>query len=281
MRFLELFLLRMVLWIGLPVLLVMMAVGPKRLWNRIKFGWNWLFCKRLDPEEILSQVVEQHEQHVAALRKVLAQAEATEAQVLAQVERSEKSVAAFDQEAVQFAAQGDELGARAALYKLNLEKSAIESFREQHKRLGEIIPETRQRLYLLELRLRQYEVGRSVLLSQLAEAEKIEQQYAIARQFDPFNAVADWQRAEGIVQDKAVNARAIERVYMDTTEMTADVNPTSVDPEMLEAQLAELRARVQAVATQSHAPAEDSLPAPTKSEDDDSPIQNNKRSQKH
>jgi hypothetical protein len=164
---------------------------------------------------------------------------------------------------------------------LNLEKSAIESFREQHQRIRQIIPETRQRLYLLELRLRQYEVGRSVLLSQLAEAEKVEQQYAIARQFDPFNAVANWQQAEGIVQEKAVNARAIERVYMDTTEMTADVSLTPTDPEVLEAQLAELRARTQATAALSHPPSGTSTPAAAESEHHEETVQKSKRSQKH
>ena len=39
--------------------------------------------------------------------------------------------------------------------------------------------------------LRQYDVGRSILLTQLAQAEKFEQQYAIAGHFDPFNAVAN------------------------------------------------------------------------------------------
>jgi hypothetical protein len=164
---------------------------------------------------------------------------------------------------------------------LNLEKSAIESFREQHQRIRQIIPETRQRLYLLELRLRQYEVGRSVLLSQLEEAEKVEQQYAIARQFDPFNAVANWQHAEGIVQEKAVNARAIERVYMDTTEMTADGKPTPIDPEMLEAQLAELRARAQAASTLSQPPTGVSPPEAAESEHHEETVQKSKRSQKH
>jgi hypothetical protein len=132
----------------------------------------------------------------------------------------------------------------------------------------------------LELRLRQYEVGRSVLLSQLAEAEKVEQQYAIARQFDPFNAVANWQRAEGIVQEKAVNARAIERVYMDTTEMSADVQPAAVDPDMLEAQLAELRARVEAAAKASQSTAA-ALSDATEPEHDDNTDERSKRKQKH
>lgn len=263
MRFLELFVLRMLIWFGLPLLLLTLAIGPQKLWHRIKFSWSWLFRKRLDPEEILSQVVEQHEQHVVALRKVVAQAEATEAQILGYLEQSEKNAAAFEEEAARLASQRDELGARAALYKLNLEKSAIEGFREQHQRQREIIPETRQRLYLLELRLRQYEVGRSVLLTQLAEAENAEQQYAIARQFDPYNAVANWQRAEGIVQEKAINARAIERVYRDTTEITGDVNPIQIDPAKLDAQLAQLRARA------------------TEAASEENKIEENKRPQKH
>ena len=95
----------------------------------------------------------------------------------------------------------------------------MENFSVQLKRQRELIEDSRRRLYELELQLRQYEVGRNILLSQLAAAEKVEQQYAIARQFDPFNAVANWQRAEGLVQQKSLNAKAIERVYADTTDV--------------------------------------------------------------
>jgi hypothetical protein len=84
---------------------------------------------------------------------------------------------------------------------------------------GQHITEARRRLYLWELQLRQYEVGKSILLSQLAEAKSVQQQYAIASNFDPFSAVANWKRAEGVVQEKAQNARAAEQVFADLAEM--------------------------------------------------------------
>ena len=104
-----------------------------------------------------------------------------------------------------------------------------------------MIAESRHRLFMLELQLRQYEVGRSILLSQLAQAEKTEEQYAIARQFDPFNAVANWQKAEGLVLEKSLNARAKERVYVDTSDMDVPYPSAAIDPAVLEAQLADLR----------------------------------------
>ena len=156
--------------------------------------------------------------------------------------QSEEHVGGLEEEAKRLAAEGDELGARAALYKINLERSAIESFGEQLQRQCGLVAESRRRLYMLELQLRQYEVGRSILLSQLAQAEKVEEQYAIASRFDPFNAVANWQKAEGLVQEKSLNARAMERVYADTTELAASGSNPAVDPMVLEAQLAELRA---------------------------------------
>src|SRR5207253_2339861 len=111
------------------------------------------------------------------------------------------------------AAADDDLGARAALYKLNLERLAVGGFREQLQQQRVRIDQARRRLHLLELQLRQYEVGRTVLLSQLAEAKTVEQQYALANQFDPFSAVAAWVRAEGTVQQATQNARAAEQVY--------------------------------------------------------------------
>ncbi len=104
--------------------------------------------------------------------------------------------------------------------------------------------QARRRLHLLELQLRQYEVGRSILLNQLAEARTVEQQYALASQFDPFSAVAGWLRAEGMVQEASQNARAVEQVYHDTADLPLGGRPVHIDPELLDAQLAQLKAQV-------------------------------------
>jgi phage shock protein A len=239
--------LRLALWIGLPVLLAVLAIGPGRTWQAVKRGWNWLWNRRLDPEEVLTRVVKEHESHVAALRGVLARSEAAEAEIVRNVQTSKKNIATLEKEAATMATNGDDLGARAVLYKLNLERAALDSFGAQLERQRSHIAEIRRHLYLLELQTRQYEVGRSILLSQLAEAKTVEQQAAIAAQFDPFNAVANWQRAEGMVQEKALNAKAAERVYADLVEMPLSNQPAQVDPAALDAQLAELKGRLRRV----------------------------------
>ena len=84
----------------------------------------------------------------------------------------------------------------------------------------------------------------SRLLAQLAEARTVEQQYALASQFDPFSAVAAWNRAEGSVQEAALNARAVEQVYRDTADLPLTGQPVRIDQETLERQLAELKEQV-------------------------------------
>jgi phage shock protein A len=244
MRFIELFLLRMFLLVGLPFLLVLLTVGPKRLWRNLRRGWHWIWKKRLEPEEILAQVVRQHEELVETVKNVIEQAEAAEQEIARNVETGESNIASLEEESRRAVAQGDDLAAREALFKLNLEKLAIDNFREQLAKQRQVITESRRRRFLLELQLRQYEVGRSILLSQLAEAEEVEQQYAIASHFDPFNAVADWQRAEGIVQEKSLNAKALERVHADMAESGQASQPAQIDPAVLNAQLAELRSNL-------------------------------------
>lgn len=244
MPFLEQVIFRLLLWIGLPLALVTLAVGPARMWRSVKQGWNWLTRRKLAPEEIINQVLQQHQQHVAGVRKVIAQAEQTHEAIRVQLAASRQNESQLEAESRRLAAAGDDLGARAVLYKLNLERTAIAAFEEQLARQQAMIDESRQRLYLLELQLRQYEVGRSILLSQLAEAEKVEEQYVIARDFDPFNAVADWRKAEGMVLEKQLNARAMERVYADTRELAAGGQAAELDRAELEAQLALLRAEL-------------------------------------
>jgi len=244
MGFLESMLLRLLLWIAVPIGLVVLALGPSRVRNWLTEFWSWLWARRLDPERILTHVVRQHEEHIAALRKALARSEAAEAEISRNISKSEQNIGTLEEEARASVTRSDDLGARAALYKLNLERLAVKSFEEHLERQRRQITEARRRLYLLELQLRQYEVGRSILLSQLAEAETVEQQYAIANNFDPFSAVANWQEAEGIVQEKALTARAVEQVYTDVAEIPLSAQPAHVEPSLLDAQLAELKARL-------------------------------------
>jgi phage shock protein A len=234
----------MVLWVGLPAILMIFALGPARVWRAIKYGWTWLWRRRLEPEEILTQVVRQHEHHIDAMRQALNRSEAAETDISRHLTKSQENLVSLEEEARERVSQNDDLGARAALYKLNLERLAVSSFQDQLQHQRHHIAEARRRLYLLELQLRQYEVGRSILLSQLAEAKTVEQQYAIANNFDPFSAVAHWQQAEGMVQQKALSARAAELVYNDVAEMPLAGRPAQVDPNALDDQLATLKAQI-------------------------------------
>jgi phage shock protein A len=242
MAFLKLLVLRLVLWVGVPLLLAAVIVGPKRFKYGLRRGWDWLFARRLEPEVILAQVLRQHQEHVAAMKRALAQAEATEAEVDRNLRASQATIENLQDEARQAIDRGDELGAKGSLYKLNLEQAAARNFEGQLAQQRDLIADSRRRLYLLELQLRQFEVGRSILLSQLAQAKSLEQQYQIASRFDPFNAVANWEKAEGLVQEKALTAKAKERVFTDTSEMVV-AQTVEVDPAVLESQLAELRSR--------------------------------------
>ena len=53
-------LLRVLLWAGLPLLLVVLGIGPRRVWGGMKKAWAWLWQRRLDPEEVLTRVVQGH-----------------------------------------------------------------------------------------------------------------------------------------------------------------------------------------------------------------------------
>ncbi len=241
MRFIEFLFLRGVLFVGLPVLLAVLLIGPARVWKSLKKAGYFLFRSRLEPEQILARVVRQHEQHVALVRKALTQAENTELAIRAQLNEGEAQAAIFEREAQELASRGDDLGARGALFKLNLERQAVDNYRRQSERQQALIADSRKRLFQIELQLRQYEVGRSILLSQLAQAKTVEQQYAIAQEFDPFNAIATWREAEGLVHEKSIQAQAIERVYNDIHEPAP---LEAADAAAIEAQLAELKARL-------------------------------------
>lgn len=237
----ELFLLRVFMWGVVPLLLVALIIGPARSWRLLRKSCGWFVDFRHEPTEVLNRVVREHEKNIRALREALRQAEAAQGDIIRNNQRSVESIAALEREVSGKVRTGDDLGARAALYNLNLERLALQGFRTQLDQQKERIDQTRRRLHLLELQLRQYEVGRSILLSQLAEAKTVEQQYALANQFDPFSAVTAWLRAENDVQQAAQNARAAEQVLTDTADLPLSEQAVRIDPELLDAQLAELK----------------------------------------
>lgn len=238
----ELFLLRLLVWGGVPLLLLALAVGPSRTRHFFRRLWAWIDDRRQEPTQVLNRVVAEHEKGIRQLKDVLVQSESAQADILRNLRKSEENVTALEREARQFAALDDDVGARAALHKLNLERLAIQGFKDQLTAQKLRLDQARRRLHLLELQLRQYEVGRSILLAQLAEAKTVEQQYALASQFDPFSAVAAWNRAEGSVQQVSRDARAVEQVLADTADLPLSAEPVRIDPELLDLQLAELKA---------------------------------------
>lgn len=242
-RGIELLLFRLVVWIALPVLLIVLLLGPARVLNWLRHLHRALFDRRHDPAAVLDRVVRQHQQHIAALRKVIDQADSAKREIELNQQKSNAALAQFEAEAAEAVQAGDDLGARGALYRLNLERVAVQSFGEQLTRVDQRIEQARKRLYLLDLQLRQYEVGKTILLSQLAEAKTVEQQYSLVNQFDPFSAVAAWQETEGLVRAATQQARAADRVLQDTAELPLAGQASAIDPATLDAQLLELKSK--------------------------------------
>ncbi len=218
--------LRLMMWIGLPLALAILAIGPKRAKRMWHDAWHWLTDKRLPPEQILANVVQQHQQQIAAMRKSLAQARATEREIELNLKHSQESVELLDKEIKKLASDGDMLGLAAARYKQQLERSAVTTFASQIEQQHVHIVEAQRRLYEVELQLRQFEIGRNILLGQLSAAKNVQQQVTIVDQFDPFNAMADWRKAEGMVVDQTLRAKALERVHADLARLTGkDASP--------------------------------------------------------
>ncbi len=228
-RLFEYLILRGLLFVGLPVLLVVLAVGPARCQAIVRRLWSQLWQRKQEPEEVIEQVVKQYRQMVAVLEQTLDRARAADETLDRNIRQSEDNLVALESEARAATGRGDELATKVILAKTALERQALESFREQRTRHARQIDEIRSNLHATELQLRQYEVGRELLLSQLAEANSVEQQYRIAGEFDPFSAVANWRQAENMVEEKQINARVKSRVAADLRTPLED-DGTSVNP---------------------------------------------------
>ena len=192
-------------------MLFALAVGPSRCRAIAGRIWSQIWRRKQEPEEVIEQVVQQYRTMVDSLNQTLERAHTADATLERNIEQSGANLARLDGEAREAARRGDDLVAKGVLFKSNLEREALAAFNDQRARHARQIDEIRRNLYAAELQLRQYEVGRELLLAQLAEAKTVEQQYRIASEFDPFSAVGNWKQAENMVEEKQISARAIGR----------------------------------------------------------------------
>ncbi|HZY86474.1 MAG TPA: hypothetical protein VFE78_16690, partial [Gemmataceae bacterium] len=107
----EVLLLRLVVWVGVPLFLVALAVGPSRSWRLVRRGWAWLTDRRHEPADVLNRVVTEHEKNIQAVREALRQAETTQAEIARNLKRSEENINALEAEARACARADDDLGA--------------------------------------------------------------------------------------------------------------------------------------------------------------------------
>jgi phage shock protein A len=215
LRLFEYLLLRGLLVLGLPALLALLALGPAKCRAIVGGLWAGLWWRKQEPEEVIEEVLRQYRGMVAALNQSLERAHAADATLERNIRQSEANLEQLELESRTAAHRDGGLEERGVRFKIDLERRALDSFREQRTRHARQIDEIRRNLYAAELQLRQYEVGRELLLSQLAEAKSVEQQYRIASEFDPFSAVANWRKAENMVEEKQMTARVIGRVEAD------------------------------------------------------------------
>ena len=217
MRFLEVFVLRFVIWVLLPLAIVVLAIGPKRVARWLKQFWNWLWVKRLEPEAILSQVVKQHEKHIAALRAALARSETAERDIVRNMSKSDENIANLEEEAESRVAGSDDR-AKAAPYKLNLNAPRSKSSRSNSIISGSRSPEAAAgctcRNCTATVR------GRPQYSAQPVGRGPDRRTTIRHRQgLRLLQRRAEWKQAEGMVHEKALSARAVEEVYKDVAEI--------------------------------------------------------------
>jgi len=231
-QFVELVVLRLVLLVGLPLVACVLIFGPARVEQSLVRAWNWFWGRRYEPERLLRLTVRQQEQLVASRRLQAQRAEAMLADSTAVLQKSETDIANLDKKAERLALTGDDLGARAALLKLHLERYQAAKLLEQWRVAQHKNAEIRRELYGAELQLRQYEVGRELFLSQAADLRTIKEQLAMARDFDPFHSIADWR-----------TTRASDGALSVPASVSLALPPAEPDPELIEQQLLNLKSK--------------------------------------
>ena len=75
MRILEWVVIRLILFVILPLALVILVVGPARFWRKVRRAWSWVWGGAMEPEQILASVVKQQQEHIDALRTALVRAD--------------------------------------------------------------------------------------------------------------------------------------------------------------------------------------------------------------
>ena len=152
-RLFEYLILRGLLFVGVPIMLFALAVGPARCRAIASRFWAQIWQRKQEPEEVIEQVVQQYRVMVGSLNQTLEKAHAADATLERNIEQSEANLATLDGEAREAAGRGDDLNAKGVLFKSNLERQALAAFSEQRTRHARQIDEIRRNLYAAELQL--------------------------------------------------------------------------------------------------------------------------------
>ena len=92
---LEVLLLRLLVWVGVPLFLIAIAIGPSRTWRIFRRVWAWVDDRRHEPTEVLNRVVSEHEKSIRQLKDVLSQTEAAQAEMHQKLARAGKGGASI------------------------------------------------------------------------------------------------------------------------------------------------------------------------------------------
>lgn len=78
-RLFEYLILRGLLFVGVPIVLFAMAVGPARCRAIVSRFWAQIWQRKQEPEEVIEQVVQQYRAMVGSLNQTLEKAHAADA----------------------------------------------------------------------------------------------------------------------------------------------------------------------------------------------------------
>jgi phage shock protein A len=197
-------------------------------------GINRLLQQGLDPEKLLDQAIEGMEADARKARSALINVTACQKRLQQQYEQTQAEVGEWERRARLALEKGDEYLAREALSRNKMHTGLLNSIKTQIDQEPDSFKSLKQNLTLLEAKLAEAEIMRTLLKAQIATARASGQLQSIADRIGTTSAMSAFERMEEtVLQMEARSEAAAELAGADLESQFAQLEAGSdVDDEL-------------------------------------------------
>lgn len=216
-----------------------------RVWRAAKANLNSMVGASEDPEQVLTQTLEEMQTNLIQLRQAVAQAIATQKRTERQLSHAESNAREWYNRAQLAVQKGEESVAREALTRRKTYLDSAQVMSSQIEQQRQVVTQLKENMRLLEGKLAEAKTKKDMYIARARSAEASQRLQEMLYQVRGSGAIASFERMEEKVLDLEARADAMAELSApDTLEQQFAALEGSAN-NSVEAELSAMKARFQ------------------------------------